>query len=191
MKIGLFFGSFNPIHIGHLALANYIAEYANIDELWFVISPQNPWKQQSSLLDDYHRLELVHRAIEDYPKFRASDVEFALPKPSFTATTLAYLQEKFPMHTFSLIMGGDNLETFHKWKNHEAILEHYTIIVYPRPGCSDGQFTNHPKIQKVNAPNIEISSSFIRSALKEGKNVFAFMPCKVWKYVDEMNFYRT
>lgn len=190
MKVGLYFGSFNPIHIGHLAIANYMYEYSDMDQLWFVITPHNPLKKQSGLLADYHRYEMVYRAIEDYPKFRASNIEFSLPKPSYTATTLAYLKEKYPDYTFALIMGCDNLETFQKWRNHDVILNGHELFVYPRPGCQGGEFINHPKVTVVNAPLMEISASLLRKSIKEGKALKAFYPPKVWEYIDEMHFYK-
>jgi len=173
-----------------MALANYIIEFSDLEELWFVVSPQNPLKKQSSLLDDYQRYEMVYRAIEDMPKFRVSNIEFSLPKPSYTATTLAHLREKHPNHEFTLIMGGDNLATLHKWKNHEVLLEEYNILVYPRPGYSGGKYENHPRITQINAPLMEISSSFIRKSIADGKHIPAFLPHKVWQYLDEMNFYK-
>ncbi len=191
LKIGLYFGSFNPIHIGHLAIANYLVEYTDIRQLWFVVSPQNPHKKQENLLADYHRLELVHRAIDDDDRFRVSNIEFNLPKPNYTIDTLTYLQEKYPDHSFVILMGSDNLESFSKWKNHEMILENYGIIVYPRPGFVKSEILIHKNITIAEGvPLMEISSSFIRDAIKAGKDIRHFMPQKAWKYLDEMNFYR-
>ena len=191
LKIGLYFGSYNPIHIGHLAIANYLVEYTGIDQLWFVVSPQNPFKKKENLLADYHRLELVNRAIENDDRFRASNIEFNLPKPSYTIDTLTYLQERHPDYNFSILMGSDNLESFYKWKNSEIIIENYGTIVYPRPGFDLTKVPEHKNISVVpNAPLMEISSSFIRNAIKEGKDVRHFMPEKAWIYLDEMNFYR-
>jgi nicotinate-nucleotide adenylyltransferase len=190
-KVGLYFGSYNPIHVGHMAIANYMVEFTGIDQLWFVVSPQNPHKAQENLLDDYQRLELVNRAIENDTRFRTSNIEFGLPKPNYTIDTLTYLHEKFPIHQFSIIMGSDNLESFHKWKNYTIILENYDIIVYPRPGFDESKIKQHPNITIArNAPLMEISSSFIRESIKERKDVRHFMPQKVWEYLDEMNFYR-
>ena len=190
-KVGLYFGSFNPVHIGHMAIANYMVEFTGIDQLWFVVSPQNPHKAKENLLDDYHRLELVTRAIDGDARFRTSNIEFGLPKPSYTINTLTHLQEKFPNHRFSIIMGSDNLDSFHKWKNYEVILENFGILVYPRPGFDESKALHHPGITIVrDTPLMEISSSFIRESIKAGKDVRHFMPQKTWDYLDEMNFYR-
>ncbi len=188
-KIGLYFGSFNPIHSGHLIIASYLSEYSDLKEIWFVVSPQNPLKEKTSLLADYHRLALLNVAIENDPRFKPCDIEFKLPQPSYTINTLTYLQEKYPQKEFSLIMGADNLESISKWKNHEQIFEYYDIYVYPRPGSDGGNFINHPKVHLVNAPLIEISSSFIRTAIKEKKDMSYFMPEKVCQYILEMHFY--
>ncbi|HSO87171.1 MAG TPA: nicotinate (nicotinamide) nucleotide adenylyltransferase [Draconibacterium sp.] len=191
LKIGLYFGSYNPIHIGHLAIANYIVEYTDINQLWFVVSPQNPFKKKDNLLADYHRLELVNRAIDNDDRFRASNIEFNLPKPSYTVDTLAYLQERYPGYSFVILMGSDNLENFHKWKNSEVILENYGVIVYPRPGFDKSQVPVHKNIMVAEgAPLMEISSTFIRDAIKLGKNIRHFIPQRAWEYLDEMNFYR-
>lgn len=191
LKIGLYFGSYNPIHIGHLAIANYMVEFTDIDQLWFVVSPQNPFKKKENLLADYHRLELVNRAIENDDRFRASNIEFNLPKPSYTIDTLTYLQERHPDYSFSILMGSDNLESFYKWKNSEIIIENYGIIVYPRPGFDLTKVPEHKNISvAMDAPLMEISSSFIRNAIKEGKDIRHFMPEKAWVYLDEMNFYK-
>jgi len=189
-KIGLFFGSFNPIHIGHLAIANYFAEFTDLNEVWFVISPHNPLKNKSSLLAQHHRLYMVNLAIEEYPKFKSSDIEFQLPQPSYTIHTLAHLREKYPQHQFCLILGQDNLTTFHKWKNYDLILQNYFLYIYPRPNVPATQFDNHPKVIFTNAPQIEISASFIRQSIKEKKDVRYFLHPKVWQYIDEMNFYK-
>ena len=188
--IGLYFGSFNPIHIGHLAIANYFVEFAPLNELWFVVSPHNPLKEKSSLLPDYQRFEIVNQALRDYPKFKVSNIEFSLPKPSYTTDTLAYLKEKYPTKKFALIIGEDNLSSFHKWKNYEQLLNDQKILVYPRPNCEQTKFHEHQNVQLINAPNIEISSSFIRNSIRKGKDVRFFVPEKAWEYIDEMNFYR-
>jgi nicotinate-nucleotide adenylyltransferase len=191
LKVGLYFGSYNPIHIGHLAIANYIVEYTDINQLWFVVSPQNPHKKKENLLADYHRLELVEKAIDDDYRFQVSNIEFNLPKPSYTVDTLARLSERFPNYSFTILIGSDNLENFHKWKNHEIIIENYGIIIYPRPGFDKSKIEVNKNITIVeSAPLMEISSTFIRNAVKEGKDIRHFMPPKAWKYLDEMNFYR-
>lgn len=192
MKIGLYFGTFNPIHIGHLIIANHMAEYSNLDQIWMVVTPHNPHKQKNTLLDDYHRLHMVHLATEDFPKIKPSDIEFKLPQPNYTVNTLAYLQEKYPKYEFALIMGEDNLNSLHKWKNYEVILQNHSIYVYPRlnAGEMDNQFVNHPKINRVGAPVIELSSTFIRESIKNGKNVIPMLPNKVWEYVEHNLFYK-
>ena len=192
MKIGLFFGSFNPIHIGHLVIANHIAEYSDLNQIWFVVTPHSPFKKKSSLLDNYQRLEMVYRATKDYTKLKPCDIEFNLPQPNYTINTLAYLQEKYPNHAFSLIMGEDNLKSFHKWKNHELILENHEIYVYPRVSDKKNktQFNGHNKIHHVDAPIMELSSTFIRTAIKDGKNIQPLLPQHVWEYLDEMKFYK-
>lgn len=192
-KVGLYFGTFNPIHIGHLAIANHMVEFSELDEVWFVITPHSPFKKKSTLLADNHRYQLVQIATEDYPKLKPSTIEFDLPQPNYTINTLVHLTEKYPQHHFNLIMGEDNLASFHKWKNYEVILEDYDIYVYPRiykDKKANVQFENHPKIHKVNAPIMEISATFIRKAISDRKNIQPLLPCNVWKYVDEMNFYR-
>lgn len=192
MKVGLFFGTFNPIHIGHLIIANYMAEFSDLDEVWFVITPQSPFKQKKSMLSNHHRLAITNIAIEGYTKLKTSDIEFKLPQPNYTINTLLHIEEKFPNHQFCLIMGEDNLKGFHKWKNYEAILENYEVYVYPRisEGVTEKQFLRHQKIHKVAAPIIEISSTFIRKSIKNKKNIQPMLPEKVWKYIDEMNFYK-
>ena len=192
MKIGLYFGTFNPIHIGHLVIANHLAEYSDLNQIWFVVTPQSPFKVKQSMLDNYQRLEMVYRATKDYDKLKPSDIEFNLPQPNYTVNTLAHLQEKYPKYQFSLIMGEDNLKGFHKWKNYEWILLNHNIYVYPRlsEGVVETKFEDHPQIQKVDAPIMELSSTFIRNAIKQGKNVKPMLPEHVWEYLDEMNFYK-
>lgn len=191
-NIGLYFGTFNPIHIGHLIIANHMVEYSDLDEIWMVVTPHNPFKKKNSLLDNHHRLDMVYLATEEYEKIQPSDIEFRLPQPNYTINTLAYISEKHPNYTFSLIMGEDNLKSLHKWKNYEAILEDYNIYVYPRvsEGIVENQFKNHKKIHRVDAPIVEVSSTMIRNAIKEEKNCKPLLPFKVWKYIDEMNFYK-
>lgn len=192
MKVGLYFGTFNPIHIGHLIIANHMAEYSDLDEVWFVVTPQSPHKKKQSLLDNHHRFELVYIAVENYQKLKASDIEFKLPQPNYTVHTLVYISEKYPNHEFSLIMGEDNLKSFHKWKNYEAILEDHHIYVYPRisEGNIKTNFDEHPKVHKVDAPIIQISATLIRNGIQQNKNVEPMLSKEVWKYIDEMNFYR-
>lgn len=189
MKIGLFFGSFNPVHSGHLILANYMAEFTDLDQVWLVVSPHNPLKKKSSLLEDYHRLRLVNIAIEGSEKLKTSDIEFKLSQPSYTVNTLAHLKEKYPNNDFILIMGADNLETFHKWKNFEVLLTNYQIYVYPRTGYDGGELKNHANVHFYDAPILEISSTFLRNAIKEKKNIRYFLPDDVYQYVKEMHFY--
>ncbi|MEQ1665792.1 MAG: nicotinate (nicotinamide) nucleotide adenylyltransferase [Bdellovibrionales bacterium] len=190
MKIGLYFGSFNPIHSGHLVIAGYMAEFSDLKQVWMVVSPHNPLKPAGSLLQDYHRFHLVELGIGSNKKLKASKIEFELARPSYTVVTLAYLQDKYPKHEFSLIMGADNLENLHKWKNFELILEHHDIYVYPRPNHDGGNLKDHPRVKWIDAPQMEISSSFIRKSIKEGKDVRYMMPETVAEYIDEMNFYK-
>lgn len=192
-KIGLFFGSFNPIHIGHLILANYILENSDLAELWFVVSPQNPFKEKKSLLNDHNRLDMVNLAITNYPKMRASNVEFSLPQPSYTVDTLTYLKEKYPTYSFSLIMGEDNLAGLPKWKNAEYLINNYPILVYPRHfegEKKDSEYIQHPNIQPIHAPVIEISATEIRQMIKAGKNVRPMLPPEVFEYLDRSSFYK-
>ena len=192
MNIGLYFGTFNPIHVGHLIIANHMVENSDLDEMWLVVTPHNPFKKKSTLLDNNHRFELVFLATEKYDKIKPSKIEFDLPQPNYTVNTLAHISEKYPQHNFSLIMGEDNLKSFHKWKNYETILEHHQIYVYPRisEGTVETQFSNHSKIHKVDSPIIQISSTHIRNGIKEGKNIQPMLSDAVWKYIDDMNFYR-
>lgn len=188
MKVGLYFGSFNPIHIGHLAIANYIVEHSDLEKIWFVVSPQNPFKEKKSLLAEHHRLRLVETAIDGDLRFKASNVEFSMPHPSYTIDTLTYLKEKYPDVNFALIMGEDNLKSLHKWKNHMEIVRHHQIYVYPRDNktISTNKFEN---VTVVNAPRMEISSSFIRQSIKNKIDVSYFMHYNVAEYVKEMHFY--
>jgi nicotinate-nucleotide adenylyltransferase len=201
-KIGLFFGTYNPIHVGHLVIANHLANYTELDEVWLVVSPQNPLKKKDSLLQDYHRLALVRVAIEDNSKLKASDVEFSLPKPSYTSSTLAHINEKYPDYNFALIMGEDNLRTFHKWKNYEVILKNNQIYVYPRVLTEQEKEANEIKAEADNGlrnhqnvimcddvPVMKVSASFIRKAIKEKKDVSYLLTQPVFKYLTEMHFY--
>ena len=193
-NIGLFFGSFNPIHIGHLILANYILENSEMEELWFVVSPQNPFKDKKSLLKDNNRLDMVQLAIKNYPKMRASNIEFSLPKPSYTIDTLTYLHEKYPEISFSLIMGEDNLKSLDKWKNSKQLIENHQIIVYPRVfegEKKDHEYLQHDNISLIKAPIIELSATEIRTMFKEGKNVRPMLPPEVFEYLDGSSFYRS
>jgi len=193
MKIGLYFGSFNPIHVGHLILANHVVENTDLQQVWFVISPQNPFKEKKTLLADYHRLAMVEIAIEGNEKLRASNIEFGMPQPNYTIVTLAKLKEKYPQHEFTLIMGEDNLKSLDKWYNFEQIVTNYPILVYPRitNEISTFDFKKYPNIQLLHdVPLMNISSSFIRKAIHEKKDVRYLLTELVRKYIDEMNFYR-
>lgn len=192
-SVGLFFGSFNPIHIGHLILANYILENSDMHELWFVVSPQNPFKEKKTLLSDHHRLDMVQLATREYPRMRTSNVEFGLPKPSYTIDTLTYLHEKYPDIDFCLIMGEDNLKSLHKWKNYEKLLQGHQIIVYPRHYKEVREphtYLQHPNITLIEAPVIELSATEIRRMIKESKNVRPMLPPEVYDYLDGSNFYK-
>jgi nicotinate-nucleotide adenylyltransferase len=192
-KVGLYFGTFNPIHVGHLVIANHMVEFSDLHEVWFIITPMSPFKTKKTLLDNNHRYQMVYEATKDYPKLKASKIEFDLPQPNYTVDTLAYLEDQFEKkYEFSLIMGEDNLKGFHKWKNHQTILENHSIYVYPRltKGKIEHQFKGQEKIHYVDAPIMQISSTFIRNNHKIGKNIKPLLPCAVWKYLDEMNFYR-
>ncbi len=190
MKIGLFFGSFNPIHIGHLIIANFMATQCDLQRVWLVVSPQNPLKPKKTLARDHDRLHLVRLGIGDNPLLRASDVEFQLPKPSYTIDTLAFLKEKYPEHEFVLIMGADNLSSLHLWKNYEQILAGYDIYVYKRPGYEPGERATLPRIQLFEVPPLDISATYIRECIKAGKSVRYLVPEPVWEYLESGNLYR-
>ena len=189
-KIGLFFGSFNPVHIGHMIIANFMVEHSDLSEIWMVVSPHNPLKEKKSLAKDRDRLHLVNLGIGENLKIKASDIEFSLEKPSYTVDTLAYLTEKYPHHSFSLIMGGDNLGTFYKWKNYETILKHHNIYVYQRPGYDLGDLQDHAKVTILEAPLLAISASYIRKQIKENKSIQYLVPNKVWDYIDGSSMYK-
>lgn len=189
MKTGLFFGSFNPIHTGHLIIANYMAHFTDLDEVWLVVSPHNPLKNRKGLSNMYDRLEMARLATENSQKLKVSDIEFGLPQPSYTIDTLIYLQEKYPGRSFTLIMGADNLASFKKWKNYEVLLKNYSIYVYPRPGANIDEWKSHPSITITDTPLIEISSTFIRRSIKEGKNVQYFLPDPVLAFIDNKSMY--
>jgi nicotinate-nucleotide adenylyltransferase len=194
-KIGLYFGSFNPIHIGHMAIAGYLTEFAGLDQLWFVVSPHNPLKKKETLLADHHRLHMSQLAIGDSQKLKATDIEFKLPVPSYTIDTLTYLKERYPKNKFSLVMGEDNLYSLHKWKNAIELVSRYPIYIYPRPDSKRpsslllDQILHGADIHKLNSPVIEISGTFIREGIKNGKDMSYFLPPAVWKYIKEMHFY--
>ena len=202
MKIGLYFGTFNPIHVGHMIIANHMAEHSDLDQIWMVVTPHNPLKKKETLLDDHQRLQLVYLATEDYPKIKPSDIEFKLSQPNYTVNTLSHLQDKFPKHIFSLIMGEDNLKSLNKWKNYEVIMKNHEIYVYPRLDAKELNgavtssesknlaFKNNPRIHFIDAPIVEISSTFIRENIKNKKNVQPLLPSKVWEYLDHNNFYK-
>lgn len=189
-KIGLFFGSFNPVHNGHLMLANYLVEYAGLDSLWFVVTPQNPLKDKKSLLRDHHRRDMLEMAVKNDTRFEVCDIEFYMPKPSYTIDTLVRLSERYPNTDFYLVCGMDNLASFRKWKNYQVILDNYHLLVYPRKGYDGGDLIHHESVHIVEAPEIEISSTFIRKAVSENKDVRYFMPEKSYKYMIDMNFYK-
>lgn len=185
----LFFGSFNPIHVGHLIIANTMLQQDGIEEVWLVVSPQNPLKERASLLADHHRLQMVQRAVDDNYSLRACDIEMHLPIPSYTVVTLAALGEKYPDREFSLIMGSDNLETFHRWRNYEYLIENYRIYVYPRPGSEHCRLKEHPNVTMVDVPMMDISSTYIRNRIKAGQDVRYLLIEPVYKYLKEMHFY--
>ncbi|HMR19030.1 MAG TPA: nicotinate (nicotinamide) nucleotide adenylyltransferase [Sphingobacterium sp.] len=188
-KVGLFFGSFNPVHIGHLIIANYMANFTDLDEVWFVVSPQNPFKEKKNLGNMYDRLEMVNLATENSEKLRVSDIEFKLPQPSYTIDTLIHLSEKYPNNEFMLIMGEDNLAGLHKWKNTEILLRDYKIVVYPRPGYEGGELKNHPSVTITDTPLMELSSTFIRKAIQKKRNIQFFVPEKVIDFIDKKGLY--
>ena len=188
-KVGLFFGSFNPIHTGHLIIANLVHSYNLVDEVWFVVSPQNPHKRSGSLLPEQDRIDLVREAIKDDYHFRASDVEFQLPKPSYTVNTLTFLREKYPDYEFKLIIGEDNLSSFPRWKNHEILLE-YGLIVYPRPNAKPSSLTNHPKVTWVEAPKVDISATLIRKLVETGKSIKYLVPMGVAELIESRKYFQ-
>ncbi len=188
-KIGLFFGSFNPIHMGHLIIANVMAQNTDLDKVWLVVSPQNPFKPSKGLLHEFDRYDLVKAAIADNFKLEVSDVEFHLPKPSYTIHTLAYLTEKYPNKEFKVIIGEDNLENFTSWKNHEQILDQYGLYVYPRPHVTNSDLKRHPQVTIVEAPMIDISATYIRNCIKNNKSIRYLVPETVENMIRMKNFY--
>lgn len=191
MKVGLFFGSFNPIHQGHLILAEAVLTKTDIQELWFIISPQNPFKQKKNLLSEYDRLKLVELAVEDHDKIRASNIEFFLPKPSYTIDTLTHLADKYRKHEFALVMGQDNLQHLHKWKNYEAILKYYPIYVYPRVTAEPGPLDEHPGVTLFEAPLLNISATYIRKEIKAGNSIRYLVPEEVREYIEAKGLYKS
>lgn len=187
MKIGLYFGSFNPIHLGHLIIAQTLYQRGGLDQVWFVVSPQNPFKKQESLAHEHDRLRMVELAIDDNFQFRACDVEFRMPRPSYTIDTLTYLSDKCPQHQFSLFLGSDNLSHFHKWKNYQAILGNYPVLVYPRPG--EVKTLDHPGVRYLDAPLLDISATFIRQSIQEGLSVRYLLPERVEQYILDKKLY--
>jgi nicotinate-nucleotide adenylyltransferase len=190
MKIGLFFGSFNPIHIGHMVIANIMAENTDLDEVWFVVTPQNPFKVNKNLLHEFDRYEMVRLAVHDNFKIKVSDIEFNLPKPSYTIDTLVRLQEMHPSEEFVLIIGEDNLEQFPKWKNAEQILKYFTLYVYPRPGCVKTNMHDHAKVKFVEAPLLDVSATYIRNTIRQGKSVKYLIPEQVENYINSKNLFQ-
>jgi len=191
MKIGLFFGSFNPIHIGHLIIANGFAQNAQLDQVWLVVTPQNPHKKKSNLLNKNDRLHLINLSIEDNDLLKVSTVEFNLPTPSYTIDTLTHLSEQHPSYKFTILMGGDNLQSLHKWKNYEQIIKHYNIAVYPRPGYENSNHLKHPNVSVLDLPLLNISATYIRNCLKSDKSIRYLVPDKVHDYIRDYNIYKT
>lgn len=189
-KIGLFFGSFNPIHIGHMIIANIMAENADLNKVWFVVSPQNPFKPSKGLLHEFDRYDMVKAAIADHYKLEVSDVEFNLPKPSYTIHTLAYLTEKFPGRDFKVIIGEDNLENFAKWKNYEQILNQFGLYVYPRPHVTNSEWKRHSNVKMIEAPLLDISATYIRNCIKNNKSIRYLVPEPVEQMIRLKHFYK-
>lgn len=189
IRTGIFGGTFNPIHLGHLALANYLCEENWVDELWFLITPQNPFKQEQTLLDNHLRMKMVEAAIADYPRFKASDFEFTLPRPSYTVTTLQKLSETYPDREFVLIIGADNWAAFDKWKSPEEILRNHRILVYPRPGYEINPHELPTQVKAVNTPLLEISSTFIRESIASGKDIRYFLHPEVYRFIKQHQLY--
>jgi nicotinate-nucleotide adenylyltransferase len=191
MNIGIFPGSFNPVHIGHLAIANYIAEFSGFDEIWFLITPKSPHKQSQELIDHEFRLELLEKSIGNYPKFKICNIEWDMPKPTYTVNTLQKLRVMFPENNFSLIIGSDSWDNIHRWKDYQVILKNFKTLIYPRPGGGKS-FFNHPNAKFIkNAPKIDVSSSFIRKSIGEGKDVRFMMPAGVYETLIEKEAFKT
>lgn len=190
-KVGLFFGSFNPVHVGHLIIANHVLNESDMDEVWMVVSPHSPHKKKANLANNYDRLHLLNLAIGKNDRLKASDIEFGLPQPNYTVETLAYLTEKYPNVSFNLIMGGDNLATFHKWKNYDVILKHYHLLVFTRPGYELGDLATHESVTILaNTPLLQISASYIRKLIKDKKSYRYLVDEDVYSYIDESGLYQ-
>ncbi len=190
MKTGLLFGSFNPIHTGHIAIASYVIEHTSVEEVWFVVSPQNPLKDPGILISETHRLKMVDIATESFaPQMKTCDIEMSMPRPSYTIDTLTLLSNKFPDREFIPIMGADSLNCIDKWKDFEKLLSNYNVIVYPRPGVNIDKLLSTYNVQVVNAPTLDISSTFIRQSVAEGKNVSFLLPMGVFEYINSNNIY--
>jgi nicotinate-nucleotide adenylyltransferase len=189
-QVGLFFGSFNPVHIGHIIVAQYALNETDLDEVWLVVSPQNPHKKKAGLLDERSRLHLVDLALEPYPGLKSQSIEFSLPRPSYTVLTLAALREKFPDRRFSLLLGADNAVGIESWKDGKRILENHKIWVYPRGDLQAKDLPENGQMEWMDAPRMELSSTYIRSCIREGKNPGAMLPPAVWAYIDHNGLYR-
>ena len=195
MKIGLFFGSFNPIHVGHLIIANTMATTTDLEQVWFVVSPQNPFKKTRSLLHEFDRLDMVERAIADNSRLKATDIEFSMSRPSYTIDTLRKLQEKYPQHNYTLIIGEDNLEQFANWKAHDEIMNEFGLYVYPRPNRADGTpsvkspFLNHQNVRVIQAPLLDISATFIRESIRTNRSIRYMVPEVVEEMIVRKKFY--
>jgi nicotinate-nucleotide adenylyltransferase len=189
MKIGLYFGSFNPVHSGHLIIANHVANEGIVDQVWMVVSPHNPLKKENGLLNEYHRLHLIQLAIEGDTRLKASDIEFKLPRPSYTIDTLIYLKEKYPQHQFSIVMGSDGFQNLHKWKNFQTLVRDYEFIIYNRPGFTISE-THGARLAILQAPMLDISATAIRLLIKEKKSVRYLLPEPVRKEIEENHYYR-
>lgn len=190
MKIGLYFGTFNPIHVGHLAIANIMATDVDLDRVWFIISPQNPFKVNDDLLHEFDRYEMVRLSIHENYQLEVRDIEFNLPRPSYTVDTLAYIREKYPDHRFSVIMGEDNLSHFHKWKNHDQILRHHHLLVYPRNNTKPSPLEEDPRVRKIVTPLLDISATYIRKAIADGRSVKYLVPEEALEYIRVKNLYQ-
>lgn len=189
MKIGLYFGSFNPVHVAHLIIANHILNETDIEKIWFIVSPQNPFKTENALLNEYHRLHLIRLATEDDTRIKVSDIEFNLPRPSYTTSTLAYLAEKHPEHEFCIIMGSDSFQNLHKWKNAEVIIKNYEVYVYLRPGFAI-ENTIGARLEVLDAPLLQLSATHIRKYIREGKSVRYMVPDKVLEEIEKGGYYK-